>query len=290
MRTTQPPSHDIALLFPGLADLRRTTVRLHPRREPGPGLDASRIGGRFKWPAGEQWPRCDLPHQQWDTFSTEPPDDRPYVPVLQLHHDDVPELPFPTGRDIFQLLWCPSDHADPWYVAVCRVFWWAQSSLVDVVAPRPVARPNASNFVPRPCSLHPERVVEYPDISELPESLREAIHAWEETQGGPIYQYLLSTAPGTKIGGHPNWFQDPEPQECDAGHAMDHLLTISDVEFDGGSWPRWLAVEEADAWNGPTDRRLAVQGAIAVELGMGSVYVFTCRACRDLPIRQVYQR
>ena len=34
----------------------------------------------------------------------------PYLPVLQLHRDQFPDLPFPGDSDIFQLLWCPMVH------------------------------------------------------------------------------------------------------------------------------------------------------------------------------------
>jgi hypothetical protein len=37
----------------------------------------------------------------------------PLVPVLQLFSRDVPDLPFPSGTDLLQLLWCPDDHAEP---------------------------------------------------------------------------------------------------------------------------------------------------------------------------------
>jgi hypothetical protein len=292
VRTTQPPSHSVADAIPELADRARTTVRLHPRQEAEPPPDMSKLGGGVRWPAGERWPRCDLAHQLWDSLQTEePPDDRAYVPVLQLRRADVPELEFPPGTDVFQLLWCPSDHAGPLYVPVVRVFWWDASDLVDTIVPSPTPTTAPSNYIPRPCGLHPERVDEYPGIGELPRPLQEKIWAWGDAQGqSPLYQYLLSTAPGTKVGGYPNWFQDPQPQTCAAGHPMDHLVTISDTEFDGGTWPRWLAVEEADVWSGPTGQRLAVQGAAGIDLGMGSVYVFICRMCPDRPIRQVYQR
>jgi hypothetical protein len=292
MRTTQPPSHDVAEAFPELADLARTTVRLHPRREDEPAVDASKLGGRMRWPTDVPWPRCDLGHQRWDAFNTiDPPDHRPYVHVLQLCKSDVPELPFPSGTDVFQLLWCPSDHDDPLYVAAVRVFWWRASELVDTIAPGPEPSGNVSQYLPRPCALHPERVVEYPHLGELPDSLRERIDAWGAELGAhALYQYLLSSAPGTKVGGHPNWLQDAEPQTCAAGHPMEHLLTISDTEFDGGTWPRWLAVEEADVWNVRTDQRLAVQEAAELQFGMGAIYVFICRVCPDGPIAQVYQR
>ena len=287
MRTTRPPSYDIALEFPALAPLARMTVRLHPRPAEVP-IDASRIGGRFRWPATVDWPRCALPHMDWSRVpSSIPPDGRPHVSVLQLRRADVPELDFPLDTDVFQLLWCPNDHDDPLYVASASAHWWREGDLVDTVPPTP--HPD-SEYLPRTCSVDPERVSEYPNISDLPDGLRESIHASEGSAVfGPRYEYLLSSAPGTKVGGHPNWFQEPEWPSCDAGHRMDHLLTIDDTEFDGGTWPRWLPIEEEHVWQGPTDERLRVQTPTALHL-MGSLYIFICRACDHLPIAQVYQR
>lgn len=48
---------DIAAVFPELAPLARTAVRLHPR--PGtPTAHDSSIGGPLLWPEDEPWPRC----------------------------------------------------------------------------------------------------------------------------------------------------------------------------------------------------------------------------------------
>jgi hypothetical protein len=35
-------------------------------------------------------------------------------------------------------------------------------------------------YVPEPCVLHPERVVEHPDLDDLPDVLRDAVEEWEE--------------------------------------------------------------------------------------------------------------
>jgi hypothetical protein len=252
------------------------------------------MGGRIRWPTGEAWPTCDQPHVAVgaDTFPygfERPPDGRPFVPVLQVRRDDVPELEFRSGADLFQLLWCPATHPNL-YAALIRVYWRRGEELVDVVAPAPLPSPDESRYVPGSCVLSPERVPEYPDVSDLEPPVQEQIFAWEETQPDPIYQWSLSSAPGTKVGGYPDWLQDPQPQTCPAGHPMDHLLTVSDTEFDGGTWHRWLPIEEAGLWTGPTDARLAVQEPADLQFGMGSIYVFICRRCPGLPIAQVYQR
>ena len=293
IRTTPPPSHRVADLFPALAGRERVTVRLHPRQGREPADDASKLGGRMRWPADEPWPRCFRPHDSYQppdfAGSVRPPDGRPYVPVLQLRRDDVPELGFPDGADRFQLLWCPASHPDLYAPAV-RVSWWSADDLAPVEPPTALPSPDGADYVPRPCVLHPERVTEYPHAFELDRELAAVIEAWEEQAGEATYQYLLCTAPGTKVGGWPDWMQDPEWPVCDAGHAMEHLLTVSDTEFDGGTWPRWLAVEDAGAWDGPPDARFAVQSAAGLDFGMGSLYVFICRTCPGWPIAQVYQR
>ncbi|GAA3635444.1 hypothetical protein ACG5V6_07625 [Streptomyces chitinivorans] len=56
-RTTPPRPVDVASVFPELAPLARTAVRLHPR--PGaPVADDSSVGGPLLWPADEPWPTC----------------------------------------------------------------------------------------------------------------------------------------------------------------------------------------------------------------------------------------
>ncbi|MEV6050186.1 hypothetical protein [Streptomyces sp. NPDC052107] len=55
---------------------------------------------------------------------------RPYtvrmVAVAQLNARDFPEIRFPDGTDLVQLLWCPDRHDQPhpegWGQA-CRLFW-----------------------------------------------------------------------------------------------------------------------------------------------------------------------
>ncbi|MGW3914316.1 hypothetical protein ACWEBX_22740 [Streptomyces sp. NPDC005070] len=56
-RTTPPRPVDVTSLFPELAPLARSAVRLHPR--PGaPTAGDSSLGGPLLWPADEPWPTC----------------------------------------------------------------------------------------------------------------------------------------------------------------------------------------------------------------------------------------
>ncbi|MGA5449732.1 hypothetical protein ACPCVO_24090 [Streptomyces umbrinus] len=56
-RTTPPRPLDATALFPELAPLARTAVRLHPRAGTPTAADSS-IGGPLLWPADEPWPTC----------------------------------------------------------------------------------------------------------------------------------------------------------------------------------------------------------------------------------------
>ena len=56
-RTTPPRPLDITAVFPELAPLARTAVRLHPRAGAPTAADSS-VGGPLLWPAGEPWPTC----------------------------------------------------------------------------------------------------------------------------------------------------------------------------------------------------------------------------------------
>jgi hypothetical protein len=293
MPTTKPLPADLVAAFPELE--LRSTVRLHPR--PGnavPGGNA--IGGSLLWPKDEPWPRC-------------PDHGDPLVSVLQLRSQEVPELAGPAGTQLFQLLWCPKAHDAPVHGPKIRTFW-RREVMATEAAPPPPAPDADESFLPRSCRVWPERVVELPDQSELESSTVERLDRWitdnlaSMVAAGAVwplpdgadrasvanYQCAFSTAPGTKIGGFPQWWQYPEYPACDKGHRMDHLLTVACDEFDGGSWWRWLPGEERDLWDGPTHQRLAVQGGAFPFPGDGSVYVFVCRRCNEFPSVAIFQR
>lgn len=236
VRTTPAPQFDVAALFPAIAGLAKLTVRLHPRPGPEPEVNASKLGGRFLWPAGEAWPICMEPEWRRED-DTSPPHEHLYVPVLQLRRDDFPELAFPEGADLFQLLWCPNDH-ELSLSPVCKAFWRREADITDPLDRMPTPAPVEEDYLPRPCQLHPERVIEYPHQGELSDAVNEAIERWEtgcEDEGvyGGIYDYELSTAPGTKLGGHVDWIQGAWVPDCECGHPMDHLLTVASSEFSG---------------------------------------------------------
>lgn len=267
--------------FPEFVGQARTTVRLHPRSG-RPGPHDSSLGGPLLWPAAEPWPVCESPDH--DEAGEPVPTT---VAVLQVYARDVPELPFPDGTDVLQVLWCPGLHDDGcWPLPTVR--WRTASSITGPLLDAPVVDPEAEEvneeYVPQPCTLTPERVSEYPDGWELDDDLRERVMSWAGSQGWDYFHHL-GAAPGTKAGGWPNWIQDPWYPECDTcGTPMSHLLTIASWEFDGESIRRWVPVDDSSpgAFARPNDAGLSLADA-------GSFYLLVCESCPDRPVKDVSQ-
>src|SRR6266498_2785537 len=62
------------------------------------------------------------------------------VPVLQRSARDVPELPFPEHTDLFQLLWCPNRHDQPWYGPSPITVWRRAAEVTEPLASPPPPR------------------------------------------------------------------------------------------------------------------------------------------------------
>jgi hypothetical protein len=236
----------------------------------------------------------------------------PMISVLQLHARDVPSLPFPEGTDCFQFLWCPSHHPPGSYPTISgrhvAAFWRRATAVTEVAGDPPAPRfdsdLNAHYYQPLPCLVNPEPVTEYPsysrypDYSDLPEPLRQRVQWWDDLTAG-LYTEVLSVAPGTKAGGYPQWIQEAQWPECDCGRRMDHLLTIATTEW--GNRMRWIPPEDRDlAFAGEryeasftSGRPSLSQDVFAphgIKLGdIGSIYLFTCTACRNRPLDGVAQ-
>ena len=295
MRHTRERLVDIATVLPELASLARETVRLHPRQGER-GIADSKIGGTFLWPVDEAWPECQEHHSA-------------LIPVLQLTIEDVPELGFPSDSDLFQLLWCPNDHETlpPFYAPASEVFWRKKSNIQSPLTEFPKPLISDKKYRLNPCVVYPERVIEYPHVYELADSLP---HLLEKIETSPallqaiesitefdfddsadtLYQYWLSVADGTKVSGYPQWFQSPEIPTCRCGREMDYLLTLSSMEFDGGTWGRWLAEEDRQVWGKdvPYAVRQTVQSGANL-LDSGNLTFFICRKCEGWPIISIFQ-
>ncbi len=169
------------------------------------------------------------------------------------------------------------------------------------------APPTKFDYIPRPCTLAPERVVDFPNPNEFDRELNAAVdqycaHRVEALQSNkslPVpfdllancYQYSWASAPGCKIGGWPEWVQDREYPSCvTCNEPMGHLLTMASAEFDGGSWWRWMPVEQRRLWGSrDLDALFEAQNAPDLMFGdMGNVFFFTC-ACNPSHVALVFQ-
>jgi hypothetical protein len=211
------------------------------------------------------------------------------VPVIQLHAADIPEIRFPDGTDLLQILWCPFNHPDVpgmhehYRGPAPKVIWRAAGSLTETITP-PDEVTEDGGCVLEPCVVHPERITEYPDIEDLPDSLQSRIHAWHSSLGeepGFDYRNDLSVAPGLKSGGWPYWPHCPRPIQCTCGSEMGLLLTLPNGEHNVESWVplenRSRAAEPGyDAsFHNPTGFRGA----------RGELLIF---ACRQDPLHEVW--
>jgi len=231
--TTAPPQVDVENLYPFLKGTAKQAIRLHPRRIEMLAPTNTKIGGSICWPADDPLPRC----QQHGCLA---------VPVLQLTKRDFPGFPFPDGMDVFQLLWFPQSYKECRFKPKPLVYWRRSSEVSNFQTLTPHYVAHSDLYVVQECAVCPEAIVEYPDISALSEEHQQRI--WEQESDDDElsgqYQYCLSTCAGSKLGGYPAWGgQDAQHPRGKAGKRLDHLLTLCDDEWDGGSGARWRPLE-----------------------------------------------
>ena len=208
------PPTDNGREVPGLAELARRTIRLHPR--PGePTAQESHIGGPLLWPSDEPWPYCD------DTVAAQPAPkpgvirnampgiradhdvDRPMplVAAAQFFQRDFPSLPFPEGTDLLQVLLCPDPHeARALFGPAVHLVWRNSREVTELLGepPAPLVT-DEWEYIPRPCVLAPCEIVQYPDIQELPTE-----STWSAGSARPGYACCcLCTATKPRTSGAP---------------------------------------------------------------------------------------
>ncbi|WP_086824916.1 hypothetical protein [Streptomyces sp. NRRL B-24572] len=236
-----------------------------PGAEPGPTAEEGEILSSFK--RGR--------HAPW--LGDEDP--IPLMAVAQLYRRDVPGLGGPADQDVLQLLWCPFDAHHGKHEPAVVLRWRRSDEVGEVLAdqPEPVVV-GSEGYVPSPCVLDPETVVEHQDFGLLPEALQARIEEWEgdeedQDEDSFLYESDLSIAPGWKVGGFASWAAtDPAPVECgDCGHSMELLLTVASREWDSGS-RTWIPLEDR-----ATAEEMDANIPTHVTVGRwGSMNVFAC--------------
>ncbi|MFI6094600.1 hypothetical protein ACIA8G_03550 [Lentzea sp. NPDC051213] len=187
-----------------MGEWARPAVRLHPVSG-APGVMDSHLGGPLLWPADEEWPHCDgSKHDEGLTIlATDSVGVRvALTSAAQLYARDFPELPFPDGTDLLQVLLCPLEHTDEetdHFGPCVRLVWRSSAGVTDVFGTPPEPAVFEPQYRTRPCVLHPCRIVEYPMGDEQPVGAGD----WP-----PV-------ANGSKIGGWAFWWQtSPYGLEC----------------------------------------------------------------------------
>lgn len=270
----------------------RTAVLLHPRKRHVADRFACKIGGMFAVPQADQWPHC-------TSHNT------PHIPILQLTKEDISELPFPAGKDLFQLFWCPEDHDEEedngprLHVSWRSIDVLKNLPLVDT-PPLPPQPYYTETHIPNECALFPERVLECDrhQTTASEETISEWLveHAQSDIQAmrvptecyDDVYGALFSAACGTKVGGFPSFVQDPFYSHCACGKPMRMILTVSsDDNGDGGNWWRWAPSDVRDEQGNmiPFHGR----GTDLCLGDMGNVHLFMCMECEGFPLRSVFQ-
>lgn len=128
----------------------------------------------------------------------------------------------------------------------------------------------------------------------FPEEPKEFLHLAQRYDDGSnglsetplaFYQYFLGSAPGTKLGGHPDWTQYPSYPMSNTGYIMDHLLTVASCEWDMGTAERWRPAggRRSKANYGPNNDPQLEMGDV------GDVYVFVSRQEENWPVKSVFQ-
>ncbi|WP_155129129.1 hypothetical protein [[Actinomadura] parvosata] len=130
--------------------------------------------------------------------------------------------------------------------------------------------------------LHPERIIEYPSLEELPEQLQQPLSEWDD-EADFAYSDLLSVATGCKIGGWVSWgLTDMYKLACEVcGAETELLLKFASSEWEDDGEQRWRPLEERRILRG-TPEYAQIHEPTTLQLGRdASLYIFVCPQSAD---------
>ncbi|MBO0853639.1 MAG: hypothetical protein J2P18_07715 [Nocardia sp.] len=218
----------------------------------------------------------------------------PMLPVAQLYARDVPDLHPPADADLLQVLWCPFENISA--MPETELIWRNSAEVTDPLRrpPEPLVLHADENYLPVPCTVDPEQVLEYPSANELDGELFDQVEDWTlhqipEVSIGRLRPndrpyHNLAIAPGWKIGGGIRWGLDgPSPQPCRVcGTETEPLLTLATYEWGD---EHWVPVEDRDG--SPYN---AARNPVGIRIGRGhNMIINICPASPDHPHVQLMQ-
>ncbi|GLY51202.1 hypothetical protein [Lentzea sp. NBRC 102530] len=226
--------------IPGIEAWERPVVVLNP--VPGaPTAADSHLGGPLLWPADEPWPWCESGHSGYVQVQDCENDRVPHFAAAQFYRRDFPELPFPDGTDLLQVLFCPLYHRANGGPGV-RLHWRASGSVGAVLTDVPAPALREPEFFPRPMVFEPERTTEYPAPDELPEEMVATFSFLQDPDDHDDHDEWPDLARGSKIGGWTAWYhtERPEGRCSECGAPVPQGLALSSSERKPGEKAGWL--------------------------------------------------